>query len=84
MNKILITAIVAILAISQLGCTKPQKIAHSVDYAMLNLEQGHTTAERLKAKENAARAAELEALKVYEQADFEFMRGDAELDQESK
>ena len=37
----------------------------------------------LKAKENAARAAELEALKQYEQADFEFMRGDAELDKKS-
>ena len=37
----------------------------------------------LKAKENAARAAELEALKVYDQEDFEFMRGDAELDKKS-
>lgn len=37
----------------------------------------------LKVKENAARAAELEALRVYEQDDFEFMRGDAELDKKS-
>lgn len=80
MNKILIASIVAILAISQLGCTKPQQIAHSADYRLLNPEQGQTHAERLKAQENAARAAELEALKQYEQADFEFMRGDAELD----
>ena len=78
MNKILITAIAAILALSQLGCTK-----HSADYSLLNPEQGQTTAERLKAQENAARAAELEALKQYEQADFEFMRGDAELDKKS-
>ena len=76
MNKILITAIAAILALSQLGYTK-----HSADYSLLNPEQGQTTAERLKAQENAARAAELEALKQYEQADFEFMRGDAEIPQ---
>ena len=80
MDKILITAIAAILALSQLGCTKLQ---HSADYSLLNPEQGQTTAERLKAQENAARAAELEALKQYEQADFEFMRGDAELDKKS-
>ena len=83
MNKILIAAIAAILAISQLGCTKPQQISHSADYSLLNPEQGQTPAERLKAQENAARAAELEALKQYEQADFEFMRGDAELDKKS-
>ena len=82
MNKIFMAAIVAILA-TQLGCTNPQQVAHSADYALLNPEQGQTTAERLKAQENAARAAELEALKVYDQEDFEFMRGDAELDKKS-
>ena len=67
MNKILITAIAAILATSQLGCTKLQ---HSADYSLLNPEQGQTTAERLNARDAQARAA-----------DFEFMRGDAEIPQ---
>ena len=73
MNKILITAIAAILAISQLGCTKPQQIAHSADYSLLNPEQGQTTAERLNARDAQARAA-----------DFEFMRGDAEIPREGE
>ena len=39
------------------------------------------TAERLDALESAARSAEIEALNQYEQADYDFMRGDAEIPQ---
>ena len=49
------------------------------DYDLLNPEQGQTTAERIQALDSAARAAEIEALQQYEQADFNFMRGDAEI-----
>ena len=55
--------------------------AQSADYSVINPEQGQTTAERLDALESAARAAEIEALKQYEQADYDFMRGDAEIQQ---
>lgn len=55
--------------------------AQSADYSVLNPEQGQTTAERLNALDSAARAAEIEALKQYEQADYDFMRGDAEIPQ---
>ena len=70
----------AILGFIPAGCDAS---AQSADYSMLNPEQGQTTAERIQALESAARAAELEALKQYEKADFEFMRGDAELDKKS-
>ena len=39
------------------------------DYDLLNPEQGQTTAERIQELDSAARAAEIEALKQYEQAD---------------
>ena len=68
----------AVLGFIPAGCDAS---AQSADYSMLNPEQGQTTAERIQALESAARAAEIEALKQYEQADFNFMRGDAELTQ---
>ena len=68
----------AILGFIPKGCDASAK---SADYSMLNPEQGQTTAERIQALESAARAAEIEALKQYEQADYDFMRGDAEIPQ---
>ena len=60
-----------------------QQAATERDYALLNPQVADDTAERLDALESAARSAEIEALKQYEQADFDFMRGDAELDKRS-
>ena len=68
----------AILGFIPKGCDAS---AQSADYSVINPEQGQTTAERLDALESAARAAEIEALKQYEQADYDFMRGDAEIQQ---
>ena len=68
----------AVLGFIPAGCDAS---AQSADYSMLNPEQGQTTAERIQALESAARAAEIEALKQYEQADYDFMRGDAEIPQ---
>ena len=68
----------AILGFIPKGCDAS---AQSADYSVLNPEQGQTTAERLNALDSAARAAEIEALKQYEQADYDFMRGDAEIPQ---
>ena len=71
----------AILGFIPAGCDAS---AQSADYSMLNPEQGQTTAERIQALESAARAAEIEALKQYEQADYDFMRGDAEIPANSR
>ena len=71
----------AILGFIPKGCDAS---AQSADYSVLNPEQGQTTAERLNALESAARAAEIEALKQYEQADYDFMRGDAEIPANSR
>ncbi len=68
----------AILGFIPKGCDAS---AQSADYSVLNPEQGRTTAGRLNALDSAARAAEIEALKQYEQADYDFMRGDAEIPQ---
>lgn len=58
-----------------------QQAATERDYALLNPQAADDTAERMDALESAARAAEIEALKQYEQADYDFMRGDAEIPQ---
>ena len=71
----------AILGFIPKGCDAS---AQSADYSVLNPEQGQTTAERLNALDSAARAAEIEALKQYEQADYDFMRGDAEIPREGE
>ena len=73
----------AVLGIQPYGCdtANAQQAATERDYALLNQQPADDTAERLNAQESAARAAEIEALKQYEQADFNFMRGDAELTQ---
>ena len=73
----------AVLGIQPYGCdtANAQQAATERDYALLNPQVADDTAERLDALESAARAAEIEALKQYEQADFNFMRGDAELTQ---
>ena len=68
----------AIFGFIQAGCDESAK---SADYSLLNPEQGQTTAERIQALDSAARAAEIEALQQYEQTDFNFMRGDAEVTQ---
>lgn len=68
----------AVLGFIPKGCDAS---AQSEDYSMLNPEQGQTPAERLNARDAQARAAEIEALQQYEQADFNFMRGDAEIPQ---
>ena len=82
-SKTLLYTIVGLLLAAILGvvpnsCEK----ANAHDYDLLNPEQGQTTAERIQALDSAARAAEIEALHQYEQADFNFMRGDAEIPRE--
>ena len=71
----------AVLGIQLYGCdtANAQQAATERDYALLNPQVADDTAERLDALESAARAAEIEALKQYEQADYDFMRGDAEI-----
>ena len=73
----------AVLGIQLYGCdtANAQQAATERDYALLNPQVADDTAERLDALESAARAAEIEALKQYEQADYDFMRGDAEIPQ---
>ena len=73
----------AILGIQPYGCdtANAQQAATERDYALLNLQVADDTAERLDELESAARSAEIEALKQYEQADYDFMRGDAEIPQ---
>ena len=76
----------AILGIQPYGCDteNAQQAATERDYALLNPQVADDTAERLDALESAARAAEIEALKQYEQADYDFMRGDAEIPREGE
>ena len=76
----------AVLGIQLYGCdtANAQQAATERDYALLNPQVADDTAERLDALESAARSAEIEALKQYEQADFEFMRGDAEIPREGE
>ena len=69
----------AVLGIQLYGCA--QQAATERDYALLNPQVADDTAERMDALESAARAAEIEALKQYEQDDYDFMRGDAEIPQ---
>ena len=73
----------AVLGIQPYGCdtANAQQAATERDYALLNPQVADDTAERLDALDSAARAAEIEALKQYEQADYDFMRGDAEIPQ---
>ena len=75
----------AVLGIQLYGCdtANAQQAATERDYALINPQVADDTAERLDALDSAARSAEIEALKQYEQADFDFMRGDAELDKKS-
>ena len=56
------------------ACEAPPP-ATTRDYAPLIAQIADTTTERMDAADQAARAAELEALKAYEQADFDAMRG---------
>ena len=76
----------AILGIQLYGCdtANAQQAATERDYALLNPQVADDTAERLDALESAARSAEIEALKQYEQADYDFMRGDAEIPANSR
>ena len=71
----------AVLGIQLYGCDTAT--ATERDYALLNPQVADDTAERLDALDSAARAAEIEALKQYEQGHVDFMRGDAELDKKS-
>ena len=76
----------AVLGIQLYGCDteNAQQAATERDYALLNPQVADDTAERLDALESAARSAEIEALKQYEQADYDFMRGDAEIPANSR
>ena len=74
-------ALAALLGITPYSC-EPQQAAVARDYALLNPQPADDTTERLNAQESAARAAEIEALKQYERADYDFMRGDAEIPRE--
>ena len=76
----------AVLGIQPYGCdtANAQQAATERDYALLNPQAADDTAERLDALESAARSAEIEALKQYEQADYDFMRGDAEIPANSR
>ena len=57
------------------ACDAPPPEAYGRDYAPLIAQIADTTAAKMSAADQAARAAELEALKAYEQADFDAMRG---------
>ena len=76
----------AVLGIQLYGCdtANAQQAATERDYALLNPQVADDTAERLDALESAARSAEIDALKQYEQADYDFMRGDAEIPANSR
>ena len=64
------------------ACDAPPPEAFPRDYAPLIAQIGDTTTEqKIQAADQAARAAELEALKAYEHADYNAMRGDAEAEQ---
>ena len=56
------------------ACEAPPP-ATTRDYATLIAQIADTTTAKMAAADQAARAAELEALKVYEQADYNAMRG---------
>ena len=56
------------------ACEAPPP-ATTRDYATLIAQIADTTTAKMAAADQAARAAELEALKAYEQADFDAMRG---------
>lgn len=64
-----LSAVFMSVCLSAASCTNPPAAA----------AREATAAELMEAQDAAARAKEMEALTVYEQADFEFMRGDAEL-----
>ena len=57
------------------ACEAPPPEAFPRDYAPLVAQIADTTTAKMAAADQAARAAELEALKAYEQADFDAMRG---------
>ena len=57
------------------ACEAPPPEAYGRDYAPLIAQIADTTTAKMAAADQAARAAELEALKAYEQADFDAMRG---------
>ena len=63
----------SLLAASACEAPPPAKAAR--DYAPLIAQIADTTTAKMAAADQAARAAELEALKVYEQADYNAMRG---------
>ena len=74
----------AVLGIQPYGCdtANAQQAATERDYALLNPQVADDTATaKMAAADQAARAAELEALKTYEHADYNAMRGDAEAEQ---
>ena len=56
------------------ACEAPPP-ATTRDYATLIAQIADTTTAKMAAADQAARAAELDALKAYEQADFDAMRG---------
>ena len=56
------------------ACEAPPP-ATTREYAPLIAKIADTTTAKMAAADQAARAAELEALKAYEQADFDAMRG---------
>ncbi|KLT73281.1 hypothetical protein PL75_03405 [Neisseria arctica] len=78
------TTIAAIAAFLMFGCVSftptscDQQAALERKYEVITPKPTDDTAERLNALESAARAAEIEALKQYEQMDYQFFRGDAE------
>ena len=58
------------------SCEAPPPVAFPRDYAPLVAQIADTTTEqKIQAADQAARDAELEALKAYEHADFDAMRG---------
>ena len=63
----------SLLAASSFDAPPPE--AYGRDYTPLIAQIADTTTAKMAAADQAARAAELEALKAYEQADFDAMRG---------
>ena len=57
------------------SCDAPPPEATTRDYTPLIAQIADTTTAKMAAADQAARDAELEALKAYEHADFDAMRG---------
>ena len=70
----IVAFLIAFSLLAASACEAPPP-ATTRDYATLIAQIADTTTAKMAAADQAARAAELEALKAYEHADFDAMRG---------